>query len=179
MAKVKEEQSNGRFDNSIFGLRIVDILKQRGLSVKWLADRLGVSPASVYTFINGEGSVSISKLIEVARALDVEFSSLFAKTGWCGEEDDAKSMIVNGIGFDDIDIEISSAEVYALRNALGRSSAYVRAVLSGNERVSPIEYSIIAEKLKEKAWRIMPNVKVRCIEDLVAKVKSEYMKSLC
>lgn len=178
MAHTKEESSNSRFDSKIFNLRIIDILKQKGLTVRWLAEKIGTSPSSLHTFINGDGSVSINRLIDVARALNVEFPSLFAETGWCGSEDSAMSMMVNGIGFPDVEVSLNSADIYSLKSALGKSSTIIKMILSGEEPVSPLEYSIIAEKLGVKAWRIMPNIKVRCVEDLVARLKAEYINNL-
>lgn len=74
---------NKRFmgtDNEIFKLRIKDILSDKNMTSKELAEKMGKAPQYVSNIINGGKGASISTLIEVAKALDVEFRDLFAAT---------------------------------------------------------------------------------------------------
>lgn len=59
-------------------LRIKEILKERNISSKALADGLGKAPQYISNVINGGKGVSINSLEEIADYLDVPISSLFA-----------------------------------------------------------------------------------------------------
>lgn len=59
-------------------LRIKDILKEKGLTSKALAEKLGKAPQYINNVINGGKGVSLNTLNDIARELKVPFSSLFA-----------------------------------------------------------------------------------------------------
>ena len=59
-------------------LRIKEILKERDMTVKSLADSMGKTPQYVGNVINGGKGASLNKLQEIADALEVPVSSLFA-----------------------------------------------------------------------------------------------------
>ena len=59
-------------------LRIKEILKERKMTSKSLAEGMGKAPQYVSNVINGGKGVSINSLEEIARYLDVPISSLFA-----------------------------------------------------------------------------------------------------
>jgi transcriptional regulator with XRE-family HTH domain len=59
-------------------LRIKEILKERKMTSKSLAEGMGKLPQYVSNVINGGKGVSINSLEEIARYLDVPISSLFA-----------------------------------------------------------------------------------------------------
>lgn len=59
-------------------LRIKDILKEKCLTSKALAEKLGKAPQYVNNIINGGKGVSLNTLNDIAETLDVPFSSLFA-----------------------------------------------------------------------------------------------------
>lgn len=59
-------------------LRIKDILKEKGLTSKALAERLGKAPQYVNNIINGGKGVSLNTLNDIATELNVPISSLFA-----------------------------------------------------------------------------------------------------
>ena len=59
-------------------LRIKEILKERNMTGKSLAESMGKAPQYISNVINGGKGVSINSLEEIARHLDVPISSLFA-----------------------------------------------------------------------------------------------------
>lgn len=59
-------------------LRIKDILKEKGLTSKALAERLGKAPQYVNNVINGGKGVSLNTLNDIANELEVPVASLFA-----------------------------------------------------------------------------------------------------
>lgn len=61
-------------------MRIKDILKEKGMTSKELADRIGKCPQYTSNIINGGKGMSISTLSQIAIALDVEFRDLFTPT---------------------------------------------------------------------------------------------------
>ncbi len=67
-------------DETIFRLRIKEILDEKGLSQKELAEMMGKSPQYISNILNAEQGVSVNILIEFAKTLQVEFRDLFAST---------------------------------------------------------------------------------------------------
>ena len=61
-------------------LRIKDILKEKGISSKELAESLGKAPQYISNIINGGKGASLSTLSEIAYILNVNMSELFAPT---------------------------------------------------------------------------------------------------
>lgn len=59
-------------------LRIKEILKERNMTSKSLAQTMEVTPQYISNIINGGKGVSINSLEEIARHLNVPISSLFA-----------------------------------------------------------------------------------------------------
>ena len=59
-------------------LRIKEILKERNMTAKSLAESMGKKPQYINSIINGGKGASINTLEEVAKHLDVPISSLFA-----------------------------------------------------------------------------------------------------
>lgn len=55
---------------------IKKILRDKGITIKTIAERMGKPTATVYTVINN-GNMSISTLEQIAKALDLEVSDLF------------------------------------------------------------------------------------------------------
>lgn len=55
---------------------IKKILRDKSITIKTLAERMGKPTATVYTVINN-GNMSISTLEQIAKALDLEISDLF------------------------------------------------------------------------------------------------------
>lgn len=60
-------------------LRIREILTQRGMTNKALADKMGVLPQHISNILSGR-SLSINALVKVADALEVEFGDLFVSS---------------------------------------------------------------------------------------------------
>lgn len=59
-------------------LRIKEILKEKGMTAKQLAESMGKAPQYLNSVINGGKGASLNTLQEVAKALDVPIASLFA-----------------------------------------------------------------------------------------------------
>ena len=57
--------------------RIKEILEEKGISAKSLAERMGVTPQYISGIIREKGSASISVLSNIAKELDVPLASLF------------------------------------------------------------------------------------------------------
>ncbi len=68
-------------DEKIFKLRVKEILVEKGMSSKELANRMDKAPQYVSNIINGGKGISVSTLIDIAKALDVEFRELFDVVG--------------------------------------------------------------------------------------------------
>lgn len=63
----------------IYTMRIKEILKQKGMTQKDLADRMGVAEISLSRSING--NPNLSTLEKIADALNVKIEELFAPKG--------------------------------------------------------------------------------------------------
>lgn len=59
-------------------LRIKEILKERNMTGKSLAESMGKAPQYISNVINGGKGISINSLEEIAKHLNVPISSLFA-----------------------------------------------------------------------------------------------------
>lgn len=66
-------------DRNNIKLRIREILAQKGMSNKALADVMGVSPQHVTNILSGK-SLSLNTLLKIAEALGVEFGDLFVSS---------------------------------------------------------------------------------------------------
>lgn len=62
--------------NSIM-YRIKDILTQKGMTAKTLAERMGVTPQYISGIIRETGSASVGVLANIAKELDVPMAALF------------------------------------------------------------------------------------------------------
>lgn len=60
-------------------LRIKEILKQRGVTQKGLAEKIGVSIISISRIAQGEQNPSLDTLQKIAEALGVSLADLFAE----------------------------------------------------------------------------------------------------
>lgn len=89
-------------EEEIVKLRIKEILKERGMQAKDLAEKLGKSKSYISDVMNCKKGISISSLTDIARALDVEFRDLFAYT--------RKSEVVGVVRVDDETYTINSIE---------------------------------------------------------------------
>lgn len=57
--------------------RIKEILDEKGISAKTLAEKMGVTPQYISGIIREKGSASISVLSNIAKELNVPLASLF------------------------------------------------------------------------------------------------------
>lgn len=62
-------------------LRIDEILRERGMTEKALAEKMGISPQSVNSVVRQRENTSVKKLQKYADALNVPMSELFVKDG--------------------------------------------------------------------------------------------------
>lgn len=67
-------------DETIFRLRVKEILEEKGLSQKELAEMMNKSPQYISNILNAGQGVSVNILVEFAKALQVEFRDLFVST---------------------------------------------------------------------------------------------------
>lgn len=58
--------------------RIKNILATKGMTIKGLADKMGITPQALGSMINEKSGCNVSSLEKIAHALDVPVSSLFA-----------------------------------------------------------------------------------------------------
>lgn len=65
-------------DEKKIDLRIKDILHEKGITAKSLAESMGKAPQYLNSIINGGKGASLNTLQEIAKALDVPMASLFA-----------------------------------------------------------------------------------------------------
>jgi len=61
-------------------LRLKDILSEKGVSGKELADKIGVTPTTISNIAQGNNFPKPETLIAIASALDVDVKDLFVST---------------------------------------------------------------------------------------------------
>lgn len=61
-------------------LRLKEILSDKGVTGKELADKIGVTPASISNIVQGNSFPKPETLIAIASALDVDVKDLFVST---------------------------------------------------------------------------------------------------
>ena len=60
-----------------FGIRISEIIKEKGLKVKHVAHDSDLDVENLRKYIKGKQEMKISTMIKIARALEVEIGELF------------------------------------------------------------------------------------------------------
>lgn len=58
-------------------LQVKRICKQQGITLKQLAERMDVSPETITRILSDNGNPTLSTLMNIAKALDVEVYELF------------------------------------------------------------------------------------------------------
>ena len=58
-------------------LKIKQILENRGLKQKWLADKIGVTEVTISNWVNNRTYPSIETLISISTVLNIEVKDLF------------------------------------------------------------------------------------------------------
>ncbi|MCY1375887.1 helix-turn-helix protein [compost metagenome] len=61
-------------------LRLKEVLTEKGMTGKDLADKIGVTPASVSNIVQGNSFPKPETLIAIASALDIDVKDLFMST---------------------------------------------------------------------------------------------------
>ncbi|SHE29830.1 helix-turn-helix domain-containing protein [Dysgonomonas macrotermitis] len=59
-------------------LRVKELLKEKGITQKEFAEKLGMTEVGLSKAINEDGNPPLKRLIEIADALEVEITELFA-----------------------------------------------------------------------------------------------------
>lgn len=79
-------------------LRVKELLKEKGISQKELAERLNMTETGLSISINENGNPPLKRLEEIANALNVDFLELFIKNQNEGipiyKKEDGKDIIV-------------------------------------------------------------------------------------
>ncbi|MDI3328449.1 MAG: helix-turn-helix transcriptional regulator [Alicyclobacillaceae bacterium] len=65
----------------VIGERLKELRLERGLTVKELAERAGVSQSYVYAVEAGTRGSQVDKLVRIAKALGVDLSTLIGEGG--------------------------------------------------------------------------------------------------
>lgn len=78
-------------------LRVKNICKQRGITLKELATRMNISPETLSRMLSENGNPTLSSLENIAKALNVEVFELFDKF--------SDGLVING--FVEVNKEIS------------------------------------------------------------------------
>lgn len=65
--------------------RIKDILNEKGMTAKELAERMGVTPQYISGIIRETGSASVSVLSNIAKILEVPVAALFDDFNQCSQ----------------------------------------------------------------------------------------------
>jgi len=59
------------------GLRIKDVLKEKGKTAVWLASEIGIAQPSMSNIVNGKTNPSLETLDKIASSLEVHITELF------------------------------------------------------------------------------------------------------
>ena len=69
-------------------LRLKEILKEKGITSKWLANEIGMSETQMSKIITGASQPRFETLGQIARILDINFKDLFKNIGYRKETKD-------------------------------------------------------------------------------------------
>ena len=61
-------------------LKLKELLKQKGLSSKWLSETLGISQGYISDILRHKKTPSIETLMDISKALDIDIRDLFNPT---------------------------------------------------------------------------------------------------
>ena len=118
-----------------FGTILSELLEERGVSQRWLADAANTKEATISRYINGVNkSARLDILIEIANALNVSTDYLLGRTTVQNFKSDTSSE--------------ERILVSAFRKATERDSAVIWQLL--DDYITPSERAVIAQLNKEK-----------------------------
>ncbi|MDL2320348.1 helix-turn-helix domain-containing protein [Alistipes sp. OttesenSCG-928-B03] len=83
-----------RQDLYIVKQRIKEIAKEKGITMRTLAEKLDIQPVSLSRMLANTGNIPLSKLIDIANHLGVQLSDLF------GHRDETQTEITGVIYFE-------------------------------------------------------------------------------
>ena len=81
-------------DLHIVKQRIKEIAKEKGLTMRQLAEKMEIQPVSMSRMLANAGNIPLSKLIDIATHLGVQLSDLF------GYRDETKTEITGGVYYE-------------------------------------------------------------------------------
>lgn len=135
--------SSNRTARTAVAARVRDVRRRRGLSVRSLADRLGLSAATISAIENGHTGVSTDRLGELADALGVSPGALLSPTA----EVPATPVEVDGWRtFHDLDIDPALSGAIAAFVDTGYHGATVRTIAARAGLSVPAVYQRYASK---------------------------------
>lgn len=132
-------------EKDILRYRIKDILKERGMTISHLSELIGMSQPNLSSGLNGKYNFGISTLVKIASVLNVEFSDLFVRTGWC-EPGNVESIVydynslINPIKFN-----LDKDTIKRIASILGVTQKYVYRSMTGEDSMT----KFYAKKLSE------------------------------
>lgn len=175
----EKKKFDERVDKRIFRLRVKEILKKQGRTQSSLASDLGMSVGNLSGYLCGHFGVSIPRLVDIAKALNVEFCDLFARTGWCDGSipedyyEDGISLDYESLSSDDKVVIIrekseknfdgyvlTESSISSVSHILRCEYSRAKKILMSLEPVTPKEYSLIAYALGNIAHIVMPDILV-------------------
>lgn len=68
-------------------LRINEALEEKGKSIKWLSDELGITYANTNNIVNNKSKPSLDRLADIADRLECKITDLFEKQPIKGENE--------------------------------------------------------------------------------------------
>lgn len=68
-------------------LRIKEVLEEKGKTIQWLSDELGITYANTFNIVNGKSKPSIERLNEIAIKLNVDITEFFKKNKKLAKEE--------------------------------------------------------------------------------------------
>lgn len=90
-----EEANKGWLKKSAYvAVRVLTVLRQKGLTQKELAERMGVSPQYISKLLKGQENLSLETLCKLEQVLEIELLPItFAKPATGAEAEGAPSVI--------------------------------------------------------------------------------------
>lgn len=78
---------NGKEDIMKTGEKLKQYAKQRGIRLRWIADKMNITPPAIYYKVNGTTPITIEDALRIkkyCRMNEMEFASIFKDEEWFG-----------------------------------------------------------------------------------------------
>lgn len=151
------------YDERILKFRIKELLKARNMTQVELAKAIGCSSSNINTALNGTSTLGMKKLESIARVLKVEVADLFERTGWCADEYRPEEVPTVRVDYGSAHYNLTASEFGKVMDVMGCPMKTAVEILEGKVPVTPRQWSMIAAKLEEKAFAVMPRINVKLI----------------